>query len=263
MDTVELPVPPPLPRPRVPSGPVLTSTWTRVDQLPPRASIGAAIGTANGARTGVGEEDEWEEDEVEYVTLDFGPGVSLDQLREHGAFQILEPESLTPIVRVGNRYFEGTHETTIGTQMLFKQTGSRSSDDPPALEPFSTTHHRIQFQPVSITAKDGSALDAAENGSGATEGQGGPGAVGGTAPRSVRDETEQEEDAAATPGPFAPDSSASTPFNLPFADDVPLELPTPPPQFHTPPAASTRSDAGARPSEVRSDAGQGERDEME
>ncbi|GAA5994130.1 hypothetical protein JCM5350_000574, partial [Sporobolomyces pararoseus] len=102
MDDLELPVPPPL-RYRT-HEPVLTSAWTRVEQFSANRST---------PEDQAEDDDEWEEEEVEYVTLDFGPHLSKQTLADATSFQLLAAESSTPFVRIGNQYFQGQHETSI------------------------------------------------------------------------------------------------------------------------------------------------------
>ncbi|BGP06827.1 hypothetical protein JCM10049v2_002653 [Rhodotorula toruloides] len=97
--------------------------------------------------------------QVEYLTLEFGTHLPADLLAEHNEVQLLAPESLTPFARVGHKYFQGTHQTLIGNDILFLH----EPDAEPSYRPFTTSSYRINFQPVIVEhdadkpAKDGAA----------------------------------------------------------------------------------------------------------
>ncbi|GJN87542.1 hypothetical protein Rhopal_000496-T1 [Rhodotorula paludigena] len=132
-------IPPAQPRKRTVE-PLLGPTWRRVEGLVPRdllAQLDAPAGEGD---------DEWEEDEVEYVTLEFGQHLSEETLGENNAIQLLAPESVSPIARVGDRYFQGMHETLIGTDIFLAHDG----DAHPSYQPMATSTHRITFQPVVL-----------------------------------------------------------------------------------------------------------------
>ncbi|GAA5936187.1 TFIIIC subunit 6 family protein [Sporobolomyces koalae] len=135
----ELPTPPPL-RYRA-HEPVLTSSWTRVEQF--------SASSRSASHDDLVDDDEWEEEEVEYVTLDFGPHLAEHSLEQAESFQLLAAESTTPIVRIGNQYFQGTHQTSLGTDIILKPQPN-PGDEQTVLQPFATTTSRIVFQPVSI-----------------------------------------------------------------------------------------------------------------
>ncbi|GAA5906244.1 uncharacterized protein JCM6883_005486 [Sporobolomyces salmoneus] len=153
MDDLELPVPPPL-RYRT-HEPVLTSNWTRVERFSARSTSVAED-----------DDDEWEEEEVEYVTLDFGSQLSKQSLNDATSFQLLAAESSTPFVRIGNQYFNGLYETSIGTEILLQPTsrndvttgergrGERNGkegkeEEETPMQVFATTgSNRIVLQPV-------------------------------------------------------------------------------------------------------------------
>ncbi|BGO97018.1 Cys/Met metabolism pyridoxal-phosphate-dependent enzyme [Rhodotorula toruloides ATCC 204091] len=120
--------------------PVLTSKWRRVEAMPAREML-VDLETDEGEGP-----DDWEEDEVEYVTLEFGNHLPADLLAEHNEVQLLAPESLTPFARVGHKYFQGTHQTLIGNDILFLH----EPDAEPSYRPFTTSSYRINFQPVIV-----------------------------------------------------------------------------------------------------------------
>ncbi|GAA5943690.1 hypothetical protein JCM3775_001336 [Rhodotorula graminis] len=136
-------IPPTRPRP---TQPVLNSNWRRVEHLVPRELLNQVDGPD-------GDDDEWEEDEVEYVTLDFGPYLEAKALAEHDAIQLLAPESTTPMALLGDRYFQGLHEPLVGSDILFL----RNDNTTPAFQPFTTSSHRISFQPVALVPPSGMA----------------------------------------------------------------------------------------------------------
>ncbi|GAA5906704.1 hypothetical protein JCM8208_006360 [Rhodotorula glutinis] len=136
-------IPPTRPRP---TQPILNSNWRRVEHLVPRELLSQVDGPD-------GNDDEWDDDEVEYVTLDFGPYLEAKALAEHDAIQLLAPESTTPMILLGDRYFQGLHEPLVGSDILFLRNDSTS----PPFQPFTTSSHRISFQPVSLVPPSGPA----------------------------------------------------------------------------------------------------------
>ncbi|TKA58357.1 hypothetical protein B0A53_00096 [Rhodotorula sp. CCFEE 5036] len=118
-----------------PLEPVLSSAWHRVEVLPHRGLLTEE------------ERDEYEdEDEVEYVTLEFGSHLTEDELNQYGELQLLGAEAPHPVARVGHKHFQGVHESLIGNDILFKHQPEAT----PAYVPFAKSSHRITFQPVSI-----------------------------------------------------------------------------------------------------------------
>ncbi|GAA5841021.1 hypothetical protein JCM9279_001291 [Rhodotorula babjevae] len=136
-------VPPARPRP---AQPILNSTWRRVEHLVPREQLSQVEGPD-------GDDDAWEEDEVEYVTLDFGSYLEAKALAEHDAIQLLAPESTMPMVLLGDRYFQGIHEPLVGSDILLLRNDQAS----PPFQPFTTSAHRISFQPVALVPPSGMA----------------------------------------------------------------------------------------------------------
>ncbi|BGP61046.1 hypothetical protein NBRC10512_004835 [Rhodotorula toruloides] len=140
-------------QPVQPAEAVLTSKWRRVEAMPAREML-VELETDEGEGP-----DDWEQDEVEYLTLEFGTHLPADLLAEHNEVQLLAPESLTPFARVGHKYFQGTHQTLIGNDILFLH----EPDAEPSYRPFTTSSYRINFQPVIVEhdadkpAKDGAA----------------------------------------------------------------------------------------------------------
>ncbi|BGP23548.1 cys/Met metabolism pyridoxal-phosphate-dependent enzyme [Rhodotorula toruloides] len=127
-------------QPVQPIEPVLTSNWRRVEAMPAREML-VDLGTDEGEGP-----DDWEDDEVEYLTLEFGNHLPADLLAEHNEVQLLAPESLTPFARVGHKYFQGTHQTLIGNDIFFLH----EPDAEPSYRPFTTSSYRINFQPVNV-----------------------------------------------------------------------------------------------------------------
>ncbi|GAA5828388.1 hypothetical protein JCM11251_006223 [Rhodosporidiobolus azoricus] len=139
-------VPPnPGPEPAIrPFVPVLNSAWRRVYELPVNAPREGG-GMIEWQQQQEGDEDEWEEeDEVEYVTLEFGQNLPEAVLASAGEMQLLAPESKTPYARIGHHYFEGTHQTLIGNDILLMHEPEAT----PSYRPFATSSHRITFQPT-------------------------------------------------------------------------------------------------------------------
>ncbi|KWU42137.1 hypothetical protein RHOSPDRAFT_7951, partial [Rhodotorula sp. JG-1b] len=124
--------------------PMLSSAWHRVEVLPHRGLLTKE------------ERDEYEdEDEVEYVTLEFGSHLTEEELNQYGELQLLATPH--PIARVGHKHFQGVHESLIGNDILFKHQPEAT----PAYVPFAKSSHRITFQPVSIVHDPTKAAGAA------------------------------------------------------------------------------------------------------
>ncbi|GAA6014199.1 hypothetical protein JCM10207_006130 [Rhodosporidiobolus poonsookiae] len=125
-----------------PFAPVLNPAWQLVDELPQREGAEAPL---EGVE--VADDDEWEEDEVEYVTLEFAQHLRDRDLEEAGEVQLLSLEAHEPYARIGQKYFRGTHEELIGNDILLMH----QPDASPSYQPFATASHRVVFQPVTLT----------------------------------------------------------------------------------------------------------------
>ncbi|GAA6034401.1 hypothetical protein JCM8097_002707 [Rhodosporidiobolus ruineniae] len=139
---------PPQPPPAAPIRPfvaVLNPAWRQVEYLAPRDGPDAMQD---------GDDDEWEEDEVEYVTLEFAQNLREEELVAASEMQLLAPESKTPYVRIGHQYFQGTHEMLIGNDILLQHDDKAT----PAYRPFATSSHRINFQPIDLQFTPGKRL---------------------------------------------------------------------------------------------------------
>ncbi|BFZ62998.1 hypothetical protein YB2330_004110 [Saitoella coloradoensis] len=69
------------------------------------------------------EEDEYEE-QVSYVTLDFGSNpLSFDQIKE---YQLIGLDSKTPIIRLGQNIYRGTWNELLGTEIILEKAGDTS-----------------------------------------------------------------------------------------------------------------------------------------
>ncbi|SCZ98343.1 BZ3500_MvSof-1268-A1-R1_Chr3-2g06309 [Microbotryum saponariae] len=125
--------------------PLVDRTWTRVERLEPREH---QVNDADDS-------DEWEQDEVTYLTLDFGAKLAVETLnQERGHIQLLGLESSTPYARVGPQFYQGQHETLIGDQVLL-QHHPETETSPSHYAPLpSTSTSRIYFRPVSIRPKE-------------------------------------------------------------------------------------------------------------
>ncbi|GAA5868395.1 hypothetical protein JCM3774_003280 [Rhodotorula dairenensis] len=130
-----------------PIEPVLTSAWHRVEVLPHRELLTEE------------ERAEWEsEDEVEYVTLEFGSHLPEEVLNQYGELQLLGADAPHPVARVGHKHFQGVHETLIGNDILFKHQPEAT----PCYVPFAKSSHRITFQPVHIVHDPNKAATTAD-----------------------------------------------------------------------------------------------------
>ncbi|KAK4050914.1 hypothetical protein OIO90_004890 [Microbotryomycetes sp. JL221] len=114
-----------------PLPPLIDASWQQVDRLPTDFN-----------------EDEWDEDEVEYLTLDFGKGLASEALISHG-IQLLALNSETPFARIGPTVFRGTHEHLIGSEIFLERDPDTSK-----YEPWSrTTQSRIRFEQVKLVSR--------------------------------------------------------------------------------------------------------------
>ncbi|SCV74603.1 BQ2448_7632 [Microbotryum intermedium] len=135
--------------------PLVDRTWTRVERLEPRKQVDKAPNDGEDDS----DDDEWEQDEVTYLTLDFGGKLAVETLnQERGHIQLLGLESSTPYARVGPQFYQGQHETLIGDQVLL-QYHPETEPSPSHYVPLpSTSTSRIYFQPISIKPKEGHAV---------------------------------------------------------------------------------------------------------
>ncbi|KAL8292147.1 hypothetical protein RQP46_001613 [Phenoliferia psychrophenolica] len=116
--------------------PFVTPTWTLVDELPERDA----------------DDDEWEEDEVMYVTLDFGRHMKPEGYHHVREVQLINVNAATPYARLGGQIFRGQHEELIGSEILLQHKDVRptAESSKSAYRPFATTSSRIVFHPISI-----------------------------------------------------------------------------------------------------------------
>ncbi|KAK4053524.1 hypothetical protein OIV83_001692 [Microbotryomycetes sp. JL201] len=128
--------------------PLVDSTWKQSDTLPVDR-----------------DDDEWEEDEVCYLTLDFGklPTGAVT----NGELQLLGLNSDTPFARVGGSIFRGQHEQLIGSEIFLDRNrkSQQRTDKGGVLIYFSTandgtvsplprtTSARVRFEPVKLVSK--------------------------------------------------------------------------------------------------------------
>ncbi|KAI5481678.1 hypothetical protein MNV49_002904 [Pseudohyphozyma bogoriensis] len=112
--------------------PLIDASWRLVDSLEQEVED---------------DEDEWEEEEVTYVTLDFGRHVKPESYRQQ-ELQLLAPESATPFAQIGASVFQGHHERLIGSEIILQQGEDGS------YSPLTTSTHRIVFHPVNLTPLD-------------------------------------------------------------------------------------------------------------
>ncbi|CAH7689537.1 hypothetical protein BY996DRAFT_6410765 [Phakopsora pachyrhizi] len=102
--------------------------------------------------------DEWIE-EVEYVTLDFGPSTSNSSFN-HLNFESLGLNSDTPFFKFGNQIYRGAYESLIGTELIMSQKDSSTSNvtvTTNGYQPIASTNSRIRLIPVKLDKKEISA----------------------------------------------------------------------------------------------------------
>ncbi|KAM0788579.1 hypothetical protein ACM66B_001701 [Microbotryomycetes sp. NB124-2] len=131
------------------AAPLVDSTWQQVSKLADDY-----------------DRDEWEEDEVCYLTLDFGklPTGAVTS----GDLQLLALNSDTPFARVGGSIFRGQHESLIGSEIFLERDNETGSYSPWS----STTNARIQFDPVKLVSKSDVTLGTDTDGNAAAGGSG-------------------------------------------------------------------------------------------
>ncbi|KAH8926062.1 hypothetical protein BT69DRAFT_1043858 [Atractiella rhizophila] len=126
----------------------LNRNWNQVGELVPRELVS---------------DDEWEADEVTFVTLDmmnfYQSNLSSDlvaePLRRSTNFQLSGIHGEAPLLRIGKQTFRGQWEELIGTEILLKQ---EDIDGSLLLGPVSKSSDRIRFVPVIVTTREETAL---------------------------------------------------------------------------------------------------------
>ncbi|KAL7009772.1 hypothetical protein EMMF5_000680 [Cystobasidiomycetes sp. EMM_F5] len=103
-----------------------------------------------------GEDDEYSDEEVSYITLDLGKDVTAEQMSHIDSLQLLDLNTHEPFVRFGQQILRGRYETTLGSDLLFIQP----QPDPDTgkhglLQRLGTTQTRIQFESLKLVPKDG------------------------------------------------------------------------------------------------------------
>ncbi|KAJ3327938.1 hypothetical protein HDU76_010858 [Blyttiomyces sp. JEL0837] len=76
-----------------------------------------------------GDNGEWEE-ETSYLVLDLGPEVPADAIKSavksFEGLSLIGLESPNPMLRIGNMIFKGSFDSTLGTDMVFATSASRT-----------------------------------------------------------------------------------------------------------------------------------------
>ncbi|KAM0751645.1 hypothetical protein T439DRAFT_379751 [Meredithblackwellia eburnea MCA 4105] len=114
--------------------PLLTPAWTQLSQLPTHDN-----------------DEEWEQDQVDYVTLDFARHLPPGAFHRIDELELLGMNLPTPYARLGSQLFRGRHEQLIGTEVILSHSLDGSKEgSPPTYQPFATSKSRIIFNPITL-----------------------------------------------------------------------------------------------------------------
>ncbi|CAG0886731.1 unnamed protein product [Darwinula stevensoni] len=75
-------------------------------------------------------------EEVEDLYVDLNGTISADQLEKAGPIQVVGAETKSPIIQIGNNFFQGKYKESLGTHVFFEETQPPPSTDP--LKPICT-----------------------------------------------------------------------------------------------------------------------------
>ncbi|KAJ7074503.1 hypothetical protein C8F01DRAFT_1361128 [Mycena amicta] len=99
------------------------------------------------------EDEEYEDEEVVYVTLDLGSGVDAALIPSSKSYRLIGLDTPTPFLQLSGTVFRGRHDELLGTEMLFtegKDTGDWSKR---SLAHVGNTERRISFKEVQLKEK--------------------------------------------------------------------------------------------------------------
>lgn len=95
-----------------------------------------------------GDDDEYEDEEVVYLTLDLGT-VHPTLLSSSSSYKLIGLETETPFLQLSGTIFKGQHNSLLGTELLFTEDDRNKK----SLSFIASTKSRICFKEVQLVPK--------------------------------------------------------------------------------------------------------------
>ncbi|KAJ6589083.1 hypothetical protein B0H19DRAFT_1102851 [Mycena capillaripes] len=99
-----------------------------------------------------GPDDEYEEEEVIYVTLDVG-NAEPTLIPSSSHYRLIGLDTPTPFLQLSGTIFKGRHDTLLGTELLFTDGKDPSDWSKRSINHVANTEQRINFKEVQLKQK--------------------------------------------------------------------------------------------------------------
>ncbi|KAJ7034707.1 hypothetical protein C8F04DRAFT_559513 [Mycena alexandri] len=99
-----------------------------------------------------GADDEYEEEEVTYVTLDLG-NVEPTLIPNSSHYRLIGLDTPSPFLQLSGTIFKGRYDTLLGTELLFTDGKDPSDWSKRAITHVANTEQRINFKEVQLKPK--------------------------------------------------------------------------------------------------------------
>ncbi|KAJ7262782.1 hypothetical protein B0H12DRAFT_1104405 [Mycena haematopus] len=99
-----------------------------------------------------GLDEEYEEEEVIYVTLDLG-NVEPSLIPSSSHYRLIGLDTPTPFLQLSGTIFKGRHDTLLGAELLFTDGKDPSDPSKRAIVHIANTEQRINFKEVQLKPK--------------------------------------------------------------------------------------------------------------
>ncbi|KAK6974604.1 hypothetical protein R3P38DRAFT_3131897 [Favolaschia claudopus] len=99
-----------------------------------------------------GPDDEYEEEEVVYVTLDLGD-IEPSLIPRSSHYRLIGLDTPTPFLQLSGTVFKGRHDGLLGTELLFTDGKDPSDSSKRAIVHVANTEQRINFKEVRLKPK--------------------------------------------------------------------------------------------------------------
>ncbi|RDB22167.1 hypothetical protein Hypma_010583 [Hypsizygus marmoreus] len=111
-----------------------------------------------------GPDDEYEDEEVTYVTLDLG-SIEPSLVPSSSTYRLIGLDTPTPFLQLSGTILKGRHDTLLGTELLFTDGKDQTDRAKRAVTHVANTEQRVCFREVRLVPK-GTDTVVAANGKG-------------------------------------------------------------------------------------------------
>ncbi|KAH6903851.1 hypothetical protein BKA70DRAFT_1193898 [Coprinopsis sp. MPI-PUGE-AT-0042] len=99
-----------------------------------------------------GDDDEYEEEEVSYVTLDLG-GVEPTLVPSASSYHLIGLDTPTPFLQLQGTVLKGRHNTLLGTELMFTEDKDLHEWNKRSVHHVANSEQRILFKEVTLERK--------------------------------------------------------------------------------------------------------------